>query len=670
MKPMLNHWTAIILLLLLASLVMAFLSSVVTPRAMLPKMSSSMLTPPARAKSGAAGPTIALPAFSALHERVAILSSARDIQDFAATFNKMDESLRIMPANRMQISGDILHLPRQMSYADILLLLATLQRARPEQTSAARIAALPPTYRQNSRRIATAALGFSDESVRSMLQRASLDYFLAALLLEDAPAETSVEAAHRRFLAQAETMPLRPMPVPQRGIEPILAALTEQPIGRHVPFKLAPSELASFNASLAQKPRTTLKSLLAQIESFLHQTYPQRTDLFAALRRETLITYKLIEERDYKASSEEKPPLAEELVAAVNAHLNAIIAAAGRSLDQRIESTRHALVQRLQQDLLRDLEMALYYWMMDDVLLKQVMRASVAQAFENAQLNLVANDYLNSVFDSVPKAQRKNYFELKGQLINSEGLPFALIDELAELQPSEVAADIRAFARFLATPEFARLRALLASGAFDAAAAQLAALSGQERKYVVFAVVSISGYYVNLETKGSSILEGNYRAENFEISHLKRPAALYNCMNISAIYHYVLEELFGLETVGLNYVKHDSSFTGHQTNGILFEDGTILVADATNDEYYFITDSEFHLASTFDLDRYANTYIAGAYFNIHGHTARRYFDNPLYAAYAEWTDQRYFTYLLKLQQAARNNRYLLASRARMYQLMR
>lgn len=605
-----------------------------------------------------------------LHKKPGFLNTNRDIINFAATLQDIDNSRRIVPANKLRITGNTLYLRQGLRYADIPLLLDGIRRTRMNQTSAAKIGQFPARYQEMSQMLAAAAANANNADARNMLELASINYFIVANLLAARLPNDSVHDEYRRFIAKSSQQSVNARSLLQEEIAALLAPLAEQGSVRFIPFQPTAQDKHSASEQFLKTPTEGLTALLKLIEPFIRQNYPHQPDLFQRIRKEMVATFKSDESNKEFQDVSDRRQAFDKLIAACNDLLGSIAKEASLPTGEKIEKVRLSLEHGLQQDLQRDFEAALYYWMMDDFYLKATLQTKIARAFDQLQPNLIVTKYLLTQEAHLSRQQRQTYYKHKGDLINASGLPQTILNDLAAYFPTDIATDIQAFARYLTSPGFVKFKTQLAQGNFDATQSTLSSIEGQDRTYALFALVSVAGWEVNNASKGSPILDGNYQADKFELSHLKSSVTKYNCMNISALNNYVLETLFGLESLGLNFTKYRNELSAHQTNAIALGDGRLLVADATNDDYFFIKSDGLDPKNTFDVDRYANAYMAGAYFNIHGKYARRYFNNPIYLAYVELTGHQYFEYLLTLQKSGRHNHHSLASRERMYQAMR
>ena len=631
------------------------------------RLSSCSLIPEGRVTWNPKKP---LPPF--LQEEVGFLWNGKKVELFWETIRDIDSEITILPTNtESKLKGNILKIKEWLTYADIPALLCSITgREEGASTSSWKIAGFSRKYREKGLLLAQNARETTDTEIRPLLEDMSLHYFLVANLFEGKTMdESALEEFKKKYLESTEPYLISTQSWTE--MDDIMQELGKEDFVRSIPFSLSWKEQSALVEAFKKAPSEWLVSFLWRTEQFTRQNYPTKEDLFPLIRTVVVTTYKTQEVfSDLKeiASNGELFGIlyqkTQELLKQENEKQNTTKIA-------RIHELQTTIERDIQKEIARDFESALYYRMMDDFILKDDLRKAVVESFQNMQENLTINGYLSTLEAEIPKNQRKDFLKLKEMLIEEPNSAAETIEKICEILPKEITGKIRRFCSYLASPEFHSLKSFLGRWDFTSVKRELSTLRGEERKMTLFILMSISGFYVNALGRGGSSIEGNgnYETERFELTNLKTRNTKYNCMSMSALNNYVLEELFWLTGLGVNFVKYQGDIKSHHTNAINTRDGEILISDITNNQYFFIRNDGLDPDYTYDIDRYSNAYMTGAYFNIHGKYARRYFENPFYRAYTNLTGQGYFQYITELQKAGKNNKYTRAIRERMYNEM-
>lgn len=588
-----------------------------------------------------------------LEKEVDFLKDAESVGAFVETVLDMDSSERL-PLSKKD----------GMKYSEIPEAVRTLVRKRPGGTLERRTKEFSKKYRRKFETLARLAERSGSPSAKGALERAALHAYYAARIFEGSEDERTIVSDFSSEMAKPRTGAgaLEIDTETRLAIADLEAGANP---GSAV-FEIERKEFERMSEIFARNPSEGFRTFLEHLKGSVSDSRTEALSAVITISRTKLKTLDVLER--LKTPSDRKEAFSE-IARAATDFLNERAERSRTKERERSEIFESAVDAEIRRDLGRDFEAAVYYSMMDDFVLKAPLIEAVRKAFGDFSAPLSISKYLSAFESKVRPEDRKAYYSAKGTLLELSPERSSVPSEILKFLPEGIASEVREYAEFLGSGEFREIRTKAAEGEFESVKKAMASTSGRTKKFLAFALLSTSGFATNAISKGSPILEGNYDAERFEISNLKKREAKYNCMALSALGNFVIEELFGTEGLGMNFSRYRGKESQHQTNAIDLGNGEYLVSDITNDNYFFVREDATDLRDTYDVDRYANAYFSGALFNIHGMKARKYFDNLFYAVHSDITGNRAFEYLMRTQRSRKNNDVLLASREKMHEAM-
>ncbi len=595
-----------------------------------------------------------IPAF--LKNRVDFLLDNDAITLFNETVHWIDDSINISWARNSKLYWNTLNIKQNLTYKDIPELIKSIQKW---SQSIEKTKNISQKYKQKSLILLNYSRQVNDKNKKELLNLISFHYFYVSCLYEWITNNEQILKYFNELALNTDNVETF-----NKNYEKEVGILLGEFIDNQTKnnFVLSDEKKKVFEENFAKEPNNWLKLYIDELEKFINNNYEDKKHILQFLKEIIITTFKTSEILWKIDNISERKKVFWEIYLKTQEYF-------------KTEINDNSLVQNFQQDIQkeikRDFESTLYYMMMDDFLLKNELQKTAIESFKNFQENLVFNDYLWAISIKISKEKKDLYYWLKKELIESKSLlDLNFINKFKIFFPKDIWSDILDFYNFLNSKDFLKIKNILTNWDFTQLKSELAKITWKNKKFILFILTSVSWYNINLVSKWSSVLEWNYSATNFEISNLKKRNSKYNCMTISALNNYVIEELFWLKWLWANFLKYKWKATNHQTNVIDVWIGELLICDVTNDRYFFIKVDEIDFDNTFDVDNYANSYMTAAYFNIHWKYVKKYFSNPFYAVYSELTWKKYFEYIMSIQESWKHNKYTLINRKNMYNNMK
>ncbi len=212
---------------------------------------------------------------------------------------------------------------------------------------------------------------------------------------------------------------------------------------------------------------------LKVIEDFILNSYPEQQTLFPIIRNILIVSFKISETFSDFQEQNTKGLIFQNLHDKTVDFFANKLEKQNENKIERLKKAQQDIDTDIQKEIVRDFESSLYYMMMDDFVLKNDLRSAIAESFKNIQTKLVINSYLSMFESKTLKGKRKEFFELKGKLIQAPEVMKDIIHSIQNLFPKEISEEIRDFLLFLETKTYSNIVKALAKGDFDSAKKRL-----------------------------------------------------------------------------------------------------------------------------------------------------------------------------------------------------
>lgn len=309
--------------------------------------------------------------------------------------------------------------------------------------------------------------------------------------------------------------------------------------------------------------------------------------------------------------------------------------------DNKLKKFEETINSETQNNIKRNFEWILYYLMVDNTKkIETIATKKIETWFKNINKEEIKKDFFYSyIWSEFTKKEITEMF-WKGKLWDLDS-KIARLPKPHQLNINNKIKDIESIFN---NPQFKIILGLLENSKFGEIKSNLEKLKMKDRKITLFVIYKTFWRSVNSILDSEDKLSWHYAWDTFEIKKMKDTKYMLNCMTIAALTNNLSEKLFWIETSGVIFIKHKWEFKAHMANAIKLWN-EYLIVDSTFDECYFKNKNDFDKVNTYDVDKFSNSFINSAYYNINSRWYEKFIDNKLYNLYVKYVSRKDFDYL-------------------------